>query len=325
MSQGDLMKAILHTRFGSPELLQFGEVETPTPGVNEVLVKVSASSLNFGDVALIKGQPFLIRLMGFGLFRPKHLIPGGDLAGVVEAVGEKVSQFHPGDSVFADIGDAGMGAYAQYVVVPEDVLVRKPENITFEQAAAVPQAAVVALQGLRDNGELKAGDHVLINGASGGVGSFAVQIANALGAEVTAVCSAKNHDLVSKLGADHVIDYRQVDFTQQHERYDVIFDIVANRSISKYMKVLTAKGRYVACAFNASSLFFGGFLSKSNGKKASSLIHKPNRQDLAFIGDLLEQGKVVPVIDRTYPLSDISEAMLYLDSGRHYGKIVITI
>jgi NADPH:quinone reductase-like Zn-dependent oxidoreductase len=218
-----------------------------------------------------------------------------------------------------------MGAYAEYVAVPENVLVAKPANISFEQAAAVPQAAVVALQGLRNNGEIKAGDKVLINGASGGVGTFAVQIAKAYDAEVTGVCSAQNLDLVRSIGADHVIDYKQKDFTQAAERYDLILDIVANRSTSDYMRALTPTGQYVAVAFNPASLFFGGMISKSNGKKTSSLVHKPNPQDLAFIGELLEGNKVVPVIDRQYSLSELPAAMQYLDSGQHHGKVVIKV
>lgn len=319
------MKAIVHGKFGLPEGLQFKEVEKPAPKDGEVLVRVVASSLNFGDVALAKGQPFSVRLMGYGLFKPKHPIPGGDVAGIVEAVGANVVQFQPGDAVFADIGEVGMGAYAEYVAVPQGVLVQVPPNISFEQAAAVPQAAVVALQGLRDNGAIQKGDEVLVNGASGGVGTFAVQIARAFGANVTGVCSAPNLDLVRTIGADHVIDYRREDFTQADKRYDLIFDIVANRSTSDYMRVLNPNGRYVACAFNPVLLFFGGLISKSDGKKASSLVHKPNPADLAFIAELLESGKIVPVIDRQYPLQEIPQAMAYLDSGKHHGKIVITV
>jgi NADPH:quinone reductase-like Zn-dependent oxidoreductase len=292
------MKAIVHEKYGSPEELQFKDMEKPSSKNDEVLVKVVAASVNFGDKALVKGEPFLVRLMGYGLFKPKNPIPGGDIAGIIEAVGVDAKKFQPGDAVFADIGGCGMGAYAEYVAVPENVLVAKPANISFEQAAAVPQAAVVALQGLRNNGEIKAGDKVLINGASGGVGTFAVQIAKAYDAEVTGVCSAQNLDLVRSIGADHVIDYKQKDFTQAAERYDLILDIVANRSTSDYMRALTPKGQYVAVAFNPASLFFGGMISKSNGKKTSSLVHKPNPKDLAFIGELLEGNKVVPVIDR---------------------------
>lgn len=219
----------------------------------------------------------------------------------------------------------GMGAYAEYVAIPENILVKKPANISFEQAAAVPQAAVVALQGLRNNGQIQAGDKVLVNGASGGVGTFAVQIAKAFDAKVTGVCGAQNLDLVRAIGADHVIDYKNEDFTQSAELHDLIFDIVANRSVSDYMRVLNTKGRYVACAFNPAVLFLGGLISKSDGKKASSLVHKPNQGDLIFMKELLETGKVIPVIDRCYPLQDVPEAMGYLDSGQHRGKVVITV
>lgn len=319
------MKALLQTQYGPPEILQFKDVQKPTLKNNEVLVKIFAASLNFGDKALVKGEPFLVRLMGYGLFTPKHQIPGGDIAGRVEAVSVNAKQFQLGDSVFGDIGACGMGAYAEDVAVPENVLVQKPANITFEQAAAVPQAAVVALQGLRDNGKIQPGQKVLINGASGGVGTFAVQIAKAFGAEVMGVCSAQNLDLVRSIGADHVIDYKRQDFTQSTECYDLIFDIVANRSVSDYMRALNQKGHYVACAFNPTSLFFGGLISKADGKKASSLVHKPNHQDLIFMKELLESGKVKPVIDRQYPLSELPDAMRYLESGQHRGKVVITV
>lgn len=319
------MKAIVYTKYGPPEVLALREVEKPMPGENEVLVKIHAASINYGDKALVKGEPFLVRLMGYGLLKPKHAIPGGDISGRVEAVGGNVTQFQPGDTVFGDIGECGFGAFAEYVAVPEDVLVLKPANVSFEEAAAVPQAAVVALQGLRDNGQIQPGQKVLINGASGGVGTFAVQIARALGAEVTAVCSTKNIDLVHSIGADHVIDYTQADFTKGTKRYDLIFDIVANRSVSDYMRVLTPQGNYVACAFNATSLFLGPFISKKDGKKASSLVHKPNREDMVFMKELLEAGQVVPVIDKRFPLSEVAEGMRWLENGRHHGKVVITI
>jgi len=317
------MKAMIYTKYGSPDVLHLQDVAKPTPQAEDVLVKIQAASINFGDKALVKGEPFLVRLMGYGLLKPKHAIPGGDIAGRVEAVGSNAKQFQPGDEVFADLGECGFGAYAEFVAVPASVLVQKPVNLTFEEAAAVPQAAVVALQGLRDKGQIQPGHKVLINGASGGVGTFAVQIAKALGVEVTAVCSTKNHDLVRSIGADHVIDYTQEDFTKGEQHYDLIFDIVANRSVSDYMRVLTPQGNYVACAFNATSLFLGPFLSKKDGKKASSLVHKPNRADLVFMKELLEVGKVVPVIDRCFPLSEVPEAMRWLENGRHRGKVVI--
>lgn len=320
------MKAIVHTQFGPPQdVLHYRDVEKPSPKAGEVLVKIQATSLNFGDKSLVKGEPFLIRLMGYGLMKPKYSIPGGDLAGIVEETGSGATLFKPGEAVLADIGGCGMGALAEYVSVPEDVLVLKPANVSFGQAAAVPQAAVVALQGLRDNGRIQPGHKVLVNGASGGVGTFAVQIAKVLGAEVTGVCSARNLDLVRSIGADLVIDYHQEDFTGRVGAYDLIFDIVANRPISAYMQALNPQGHYVACAFNPAALFFGGLVSKTNGKGASSLVHKPNRGDLAFISQLLEAGKVVPVIDRVYPLDAVPYAMDYLDKHQHHGKVVITM
>ena len=318
------MKAVLHTEYGPPERLTLQEVETPTPQEGQALVRIHVSSVNYGDAALVKGQPFLVRLMGYGLLKPKHLIPGGDIAGRVESVGPGATRFQPGDAVFADIGHSGMGAFAEYVAAPENVLVPKPEGVSFEEAAAVPQAAVVALQGLRDKGGIRPGQKVLINGASGGVGTFAVQIAKALGAEVTGVCSAKNLDLVRSIGADEVIDYAQTEFTEAEERYDLIFDIVANRSTSDYMRALSPQGTYVACAFNPTSLFLGSLISKRGGKKACSLDHRPKVEDLAFVAELLEAGKVKPVIGRRFPLGEVGQALSYLGEGTHRGKVVIT-
>ncbi len=319
------MKAILHTQYGPPDKLQLGEVDKPAPKADEVLIKIHAASINFGDKALIQGEPFLIRLMGYGLTRPKYRIPGGDVAGVVEAIGSNVKSYKPGDQVFADIGGIGFGAYAEYVAVPESALTPKPINISFEETASVPQAAVVALQGLRDLGQIQAGDKVLVNGASGGVGTFAVQIAKAYSAEVTGVCSTANIDLVRSLGADHVIDYKQDDFTQLNQEYDLIFDIVANRSVSDYMKVLTPTGRYVACAFNPTVLFLGPFFSRKDGKQAKSLSHKANPVDLAVIRDLIEAGKVSPVVDRSFQLEETADAIQYLGSVQQRGKVVIRI
>jgi NADPH:quinone reductase-like Zn-dependent oxidoreductase len=317
------MKAILYTQYGSPDVLQLQEVEKPIPKEGEVLVKIQAASINYGDTVLMRGKPFISRLMGYGLLKPKYRILGTDIAGRVEAVGKNVKGLQEGDEVFADLGECGFGAFAEYVRAPENALVRKPANVSFEQAAAAPQASVVALQGLRDNGGIQARQKALINGASGGVGTFAVQIAKSFGAEVTGVCSARNLDLVRSIGADRVIDYAQEDFTQNEGAYDLIFDIVANRSVSGYMRALTPTGNYVACAFNPTSLLLGPWISKSDGKKASSLVHKPRLEDLAFIGELLETGAVKPVIDRCYPLAEVPEAMRYVESKRHHGKVVI--
>jgi len=319
------MKAMVYDSYGSPDVLELREIEKPAIQDDEVLVKVQAASLNFGDQALMTGKPWLIRLMGYGLLAPKYQVIGTDIAGQVEAVGSAVQRFQPGDEVFADVSECGFGAFAEYAAIPEKALVLKPTNLSFEQAAAVPQAAVVALQGLRDRGEIKTGQKVLINGASGGVGTFAVQIAKAFGADVTGVCSRRNVELVRSIGADQVMDYTQEDFTQNVGSYDLIFDIVANRPLSDYMRAISPQGCYVACAFNPTALFMGSFFSKNGGKQARSLSHKPNVKDLVFMKELLEAGKVVPVIDRCYPLRDLAEAMVYLEAGRHHGKIVIAV
>ena len=319
------MKAIVYEEYGAPsEVLELKEVEKPSPKENEVLVKIHASSINFGDNALVRGEPFVARLWS-GLLKPKYRIPGGDMAGQVEAVGRDVKQFQPGDEVYADIGAFGFGAYAEYVSVPEDALTLKPANISYEEAAAVPQYAVVALQGLRDEGQVQRGQKVLINGASGGVGTFAVQIAKSFGAEVTGVCSTRNLDLVRSFGADHVIDYTKEDFTEGEQRYDLILDIVANRSVKDYTHALNPGGSYVAVAFNASSLFLGSLISRTEGKKVSSLVHKTNVADLVYMRELIEAGKVVPVINRTYPLSEVAEALQYYVEGNPSGKVVIAV
>ena len=319
------MKAIVYTKYGPPDVLEFKEVDKPVPNDEEVLIKVHAASINFGDTALVRGKPFMIRLMGYGLVKPKHQIVGTDIAGQVEAVGANIKQFRAGDEVFGDIGDFGLGAFAEYVSVPETALTLKPVNMTFIEAASVPQAAVVALQGLRNQGQIQGGQKVLINGASGGIGTFAVQIAKSFGTEVTGVCSTRNVDLVRSIGADHVIDYTQQDFTQNGHGYDLIFDIVANRSVSDYLRVLSTTGYYVACAFNPTTLFLGPIITRKSGKKIRQLSHKPNADDLVFMKELLESGKVVPVIDRCYPLREVPDAVRYLEKGQHYGKVVITM
>jgi len=320
------MEAIVNEEYGPPEdVLELKEVEKPAPKEDEVLVKIYAASINDGNLSAIKGKPFLVRLMGYGLLKPKNTIPGSDIAGQVEAVGMNAKQFQPGDEIFGDIGDCGFGAFAEYVSVPENALAPKPVNITYEEAASVPQYALVALQGLRDNGQIQAGQKVLINGASGGIGTFAVQIAKSYGTEVTGVCSTKNLDLVRSLGADHVIDYTQDDFTKSEQRYDLILDSAANRSISDYTRALSPEGSYVAVAFNPSALLRGPLISMTGSKKVSQLSHKPNVDDLVYMKDLIEAGKVVPVIDRRYPLSEIAEAFSYFEEGHPAGKVVITV
>jgi NADPH:quinone reductase-like Zn-dependent oxidoreductase len=318
------MKAIVYTEYGPPDVLQLKEVAKPVPKEDEVLVQVHASSVVQADLFLIKGEPFIARLSS-GLRTPKYTIPGIDVAGRVEAVGADVKQFQPGDEVFGDIGACGFGAYAEYVAVPESALALKPANLTFEEAATVPQAALVALQGLRDKGKIQPGQKVLINGASGGNGTFAVQIAKSFGAEVTGVCSTGNLDLVRSIGADHVIDYTQEDFTAGEQRYDLIFDVVANRSVSENMRALSPKGVYIACAFSAGALLRGPLTAISGGKKAVQLTHSQNVTDLVFMKELLEAGKVVPVIDRVYPLPELAKAVRYYGEGHTRGKVVISV
>jgi NADPH:quinone reductase-like Zn-dependent oxidoreductase len=318
------MKAIVSEEYGPLEVLQLKEVEKPTPNDNEVLVKIFAASVNFGDKILVRGKPFLVRLMGMGLLKPKNTILGTDIAGQVEAVGRDVKQFQPGDEVFGDIGACGFGAFAEYVSVPENALTLKPVNMSYEEAAAVPQAAEVALQGLR-KGQIQPGQKVLINGASGGIGPFAVQIAKSYGAEVTGVCSTRNLEMVRSIGADHVIDYTQEDFTQNEQRYDLILDMVANRSTSDYKRALSPEGVYVAVAPNPSVMLLGSLMSKTGGKKVTALRQKPNVSDLVYVKELIEAGKVVSVIDRRYPLSEVADAMKYLEEGHPQGKVVITV
>jgi NADPH:quinone reductase-like Zn-dependent oxidoreductase len=322
------MKAIVATKYGPPDVLEFRQVEKPTPKDNEVLVKVHAASLNAYDWHLLTADIFLVRLMGGALTAPKVQTPGADVAGRVEAVGRNVTQFQPGDAVFGDLAGSGHGTFAEYVCAREDALVLKPANITFEQAAAVPMAAVTALQGLRDVGKIQSGQKVLINGASGGVGTFAVQIAKSFGAEVTAVCSARNLDMARSIGADQVIDYMQEDFTRNGQHYDLIFAANGYHPIRDYKRALSPSGIYVMAGGSTPQMFeallLGSWFSRSGNKKMTHVSAKPNKQDLAFVSALLESGKVVPVIDRCYPLSAAAEALRYLGEGHARGKVVIT-
>lgn len=323
------MNAIVLHQYGSPDVLNLEEVPKPTPKENEVLVKVHATSVNAGDWHLMRGDPFLIRL-GAGLRKPKTKLLGADVAGQVEAVGSNVTQFRPGDAVFGDLSRYGFGAFAEYVAAPEDAFVLKPANHSFAQAAAVPEAAVTALQGLRDHGQIQPGQTVLINGASGGVGTFAVQIAKALGAEVTGVCSTGKVEMVRSIGADHVIDYTQEDFTQNGRHYDLILAVGGDVPISAYRRALSPQGRYVMIGGSSmkqlfQAMFMGPWLSMTGSQKLGLMLVKPNQQDLAFVAELLETGKVVPVIDKAYPFSDLPDAIRYLEAGRAQGKVVINV
>ena len=330
VASGDTMKAIVYTKYGPPDVLQLKEVERPTPKDNEVLVKVHATSVNAGDWAhLLRGKPFLMRLMGFGLLKPKNTILGSDIAGRVEAVGRNVKQFQSGDEVFGNTAKSGFGGFAEYVSVPENALVLKPTTISFEEAAAVPQAALTALQGLRDKGHIQKGQKVLIHGAGGGVGTFAVQIAKSFGAEVTAVCSTRNLDIVRSLGADHVIDYTQEDVTRNGQRYDLILAVNGYHSISDYQRALNPEGVYVMTGGSNAQMFqamlLGPLISRTGRQKMGNSAHKPNKKDLMFMKELLEASKVKPVIDRRFPLRDVADAIRYLEAGHAQGKVVITV
>jgi len=311
------MKAIVYIKYGSPDVLELKEVAKPTPKDNEVLVKVHAASVNSGDLHLLRADPFLVRLMS-GLLKPKFNILGTDVAGRVEAVGGNVKQFQVGDEVFGNVSPYGWGGFAEYVCANADAFVLKPANVTFEEAAAMPMAAITALQGLRDHGKIQPGQKVLINGASGGVGTFAVQIAKSFGAEVTAVCSTKNLDTARSIGADQAIDYTQEDFTKNGQRYDLILAANGYHPISDYKRSLSPKGIYVMSGGSGAQMIQAMF-------QVGPWVAQTNQKDLAFMKELLEAGKVKPVIDRRYPLSEVAEAMRYLEEGHAKGKVVITL
>jgi NADPH:quinone reductase-like Zn-dependent oxidoreductase len=323
------MKAVVCTKYGPPDVLQLRDVEEPILNDSEVLVQVHAASINYGDWGLLRGRPFFLRLTEGGLREPKIKILGGDVAGRVEAVGRSAKQFQPGDEVFGDLSTCGRGGFAEYVCAPEGKFAPKPADISFEEAAAVPMAGVVALQGLRDEGQIQPRQKVLINGASGGVGTFAVQIAKSFGAEVTAVCSTRNSDMARSIGADQVIDYTQEDFTQSGQRYDLILAANGYHPISDYRRALRPQGIYVCSGGSLAQIFqsmlLGSLMSGSGGKQLGNLLYRQDTGDLAFMKELLESGKVVPVIDRCYPLDELPEAFRYFGEGRARGKVVITI
>src|SRR5688572_26889206 len=316
------MKAIVYYDYGSPDVLQLKEIEKPVPTDNQVLVKIRAVSINPYDWHFMEGVPYLARLLGFGALKPSSPRLGVDFAGTVEAVGKNVTQFKPGDEVFGGKG----GAFAEYVVINEKFLVTKPANITMEQAGAVQIAGLTALQGLRDKGQVQAGQKVLINGASGGVGTFAVQIAKALGAHVTGVCSTRNVELVKSLGADHVFDYTKEDYTRSGQQFDVILDNVANRSLLENRRVLTPQGKYVLIGGGGvndnrwigpfgmviKTILLGPFISQDMKMMMSAV----KKEDLTFLADLMQSGKVKPVIDKTYPFSESREAMRYVETDQ---------
>ena len=322
------MKAIVQHVYGGPDVLGLEEVPSPTPGAGEVLVRVRAASVNAGDWHLMRADPFFLRLMYGGLLRPKHRTPGSDVAGTVEAVGPGVTEFVQGDDVFGELSEHGFGAFAEYVVAPTDAFAPMPAGATYEQAAAVPVAGLAALQALRDDGELGPGDRVLVNGASGGVGTFAVQIAKHFGAEVTGVCSTRNVDLVRSLGADHVVDYTREDVTERDERYDLVLDAAAFRSPLAYRPLLAPGGAYVLIGGSTARLFqtmlLGPWVRRS-GIRMAVHMSKPNRDDLAVLKGLVERGAVTPAVDRTYPLAEVPDAIRRLEARRVSGKVVISV
>ena len=316
------MKAFIYERYGPPERLRMAEVDTPAPSTDTVLVKVLAASANAADWHMLRGKPLFSRAT-LGLLRPKHQILGVDIAGRVEAVGSGVTRFQPGDEVYANLLDHGYGGFAEYVAVPVDVVALKPANLSFEEAAAVPMAGVTALQGLRRHGELRPAQQVLINGATGGVGTFAVQLAKAAGAEVTGVTSTPNLELVRSLGADHVVDYTTTDFTRRGQRYDLILDTVGNRSVTDLKRALAAGGKAAVTGFTSVARLLE--VSMRGGKDVAQAQAHVTAEDLELLSELIESDKVLPRIDRRYRFTDIPAAIAYLEQGRARAKVVVEI
>lgn len=319
------MKAIVFTKYGTPDVLELKEVDKPIPKGDEVLIKVYAVSINDWDWALLQGD--LINRLLNGLLKPKRTILGSDIAGRIEAVGKNVRLFQPGDEVFGDLSGE-WGGFAEYVCARENALALKPASMSFEEAAAIPQAAMLAVQGLRDKGEIQSGQKLLINGAGGGVGTFAVQIAKLYGVEVTGVDSSEKLEMLRSMGFDHVIDYTQEDFTKNGKRYDLILDVKTNRSIFDCARALSPNGIYVTVGGSMLRLFqallLGPWISMISKKKIRIVALKPNK-DLAYMNELFETGKVKPVIDGPYKLSEVPEAIRYFGEGKHKGKVVITL
>jgi NADPH:quinone reductase-like Zn-dependent oxidoreductase len=320
------MKAVVYTRYGLPDVLRLTDVRTPVPRANEVLVKVHAVSLNASDWEGLRGKPAYSRIMG--PFRPRHHILGSDIAGRVEVVGRDATLFQPGDDVFADILSS-MGGFAEYVCVPESALARVPAGMTYEEAAALPQAGAIALQGIRDKGHVQPGQKVLINGAGGGSGMYATQLAKLHGAEITAVDNAEKLEFMRSLGADHVIDYRREDFTRNGGTYDLVLDLAGHRSALAYNRSLTPGGRYLYVGGSVPTLLqvllIGPLLGRASGKKIRLLVVRLGAQHLAPIVELCQAGKIATVIDRRYRLSEVPEALRYLGEGHAKGKVVVIV
>ena len=323
------MRAIVQDRYGSPDVLELRDIDKPVVGDDDVLVRVHAAGVHIGDRHIMTGLPYMLRIVGFGLFAPKFCVRGMDIAGMVEAVGQNVTQFQAGDEVFGTCN----GAFAQYACASQDKLAPKPANLTFEQAAAVPTSAYTALQGLRDKGKIQPGQKVLIIGASGGVGIFAVQIAKFFGAEVTGVCSTGNVEMVRSIGADHVIDYTQENFTKGELRYHLILEMGGRRPLTEIRRALEPRGSLVLIGAEGGNRWLGGMdrwilallLSPFVRHKLGPLASMERKEDLLFLKELIEAGKIAPVIARTYLLSEVPEAMRYLEMGQVQGKVVITM
>lgn len=323
------MKAIVQAGYGGPEVLRLEDIEKPVPAAHQVLVRVRASSVNMADVDYLRGRPLAARL-AYGLRGPRYLVPGTDVAGEVEAVGRSVTRFQPGDEVWGDLTGTGSGAYGEYVCAAEASLARKPARLSFEQAAVVPSSGVLAVQAVRARGSVRPGDRVLINGASGNVGPFAVQIAVALGAEVTGVCSTPKVELVRNLGAAHIIDYTREDYTEGPHRYDRIVDIAARRSIFSSRRALRPGGAYIwaggSMAVFAQAMILGPLLWPFGRRRIGIFSWQPFRaDDVAFLAELIESGRLEPVIGRRFPLSEVPDALRYQESGQAQGKIVISV
>lgn len=315
------MKAVVFTKYGSPDGLRLTEVENPAPLGDELLVKVVATAVNQADHHVLSGS---LRF-STGLFWPRQPILGSDVAGIVAAIGPDVSQFQVGDAVFGDLSGHGRGGFAEFVTAPEDAWALTPGPLSFAEAAAVPMTAVTALQGLRDYGQLQPGERVLINGASGGVGTFAVQIAKVLGGVVTAVASGRKLNRVQAIGADHLIDYTQEDFTENGQPYDLIFDTVGNRAVAAYERALAPGGRFVTTAFLPGLLLRGWWPVHRAGQKMVNMMAHPARKDLMFLAKLLASGQIQPVVDRCFPLAEVPDALRYLGNGQATGKVVVRV
>lgn len=317
------MKAFVTNKYGSPDVLELLDVEKPVCKDNEVLINVHATSINYGNIVLLRGKPFVARF-AFGMTKPKFKIPGGDISGTIEAVGKNVKHFQVGDEVFGDLSSSGWAGFAEYVAVPENSIALKPKNISFEEAAAFPMAASTALQALRNKGNVQKGQEVLIYGASGGVGTFAVQIAKALGASVTAVCSTRNVDRIKSLGIDHVIDYKKETVLEKEAAYDIILGINGYQPLSAYVKSLKSDGRFILVGGSPKQMP-QAMLRSIGSKKINIFMQSPNQEDLHFIRELVENNQLIAVIDRQFSFNELPNAFKYFEEGHAQGKVVVKV